>query len=160
MIPFKTTALALGALALCAVAACSSSGSGGTSSGTGGAAATGCGDKPFDCPAGQTCWVADAQGSKLECLNSGPGKLGEECKNFAGQPSCADGLICFQLKSSSPGVCTPFCDLSDPAHACPNGGSCFTVSFAPGNAATHACAPPDTGTGGGGAGGGGGSGGN
>ena len=153
MITFRMTAWALTTMLLGALAACGGDGgSSGTTGGTGGSAPVGCGAKPFDCPAGQTCWVADTQGSKLECLNAGTGKIGEECKNFAGQPSCQDGLICFQLESSTPGVCTPFCDPADPARACPDNGPCFTVSFAPGNASTHACKPPEPGTGGGGGG--------
>ncbi len=157
MILITRARFAIGALLVTALAACGGGGgSSGGSGGAGGTAPAGCGDKPFDCPAGQTCWVADTQGSKLECLNSGPGKLGDPCTNFAGQPSCGDGMLCFQTSGDAPGVCTPFCDPKDPAHACPNNGSCFIISYAPGNASTHACKPPDTSTGGGGSGGSGG----
>ncbi|MFO0759526.1 MAG: hypothetical protein U0359_23745 [Byssovorax sp.] len=154
MITIRSSALA--ALTALALAACGSGGgSSGTTGGSGGGAPSGdCGAKPLDCPATETCWVKDSMGSALVCLTAGDGKLGDPCTSFPAKPSCGHGLTCLQLEGGKPGVCTPFCDPKDPAVACAGMAPCITVSYAPGNATTHACKPPEAGTGGGGAGGG------
>lgn len=143
---------ALGLLCLPATfAACSDETSGGgTSTGTGQQAT--CNEDPFSCPAGQTCWV-DGTASEpfFQCLNSGMGQVGEDCMNYIGQPTCADGLTCFSVPGY-PNVCTPFCDPSDPAHACPNGANCLQIVLAGTDDKYFACQPEDGGGGGGGGG--------
>lgn len=148
--------LAISVAGVLAIPACSDSDTSGSSSS--GTQVDTCNDDPFACPAGQTCWVSGTQSAPVfECLNSGQGQVGEDCKNYIGQPTCADGLTCFSVVGY-PNVCTPFCDSSDPAHACPNSAQCVQIVL-PGTAATYfACEPDAGGEGGGGAGSGGGGG--
>jgi hypothetical protein len=73
-------------------------------------------------------------------LNSGPGTLASPCQDTLGVPTCADGYACVQLTQSS-GACSPYCDSTNPAHACPSGLSCVTAQlFANGGGQTQVCA--------------------
>ena len=108
--------------------------------GEGGAGPTGpCNEHPWTCPAGQTCWINDAA-TAYECLNSGTGQAGEQCWNYQGNPTCTDGLGCWQASASSPGVCVHYCSNSDPAHACPEGRLCPQVEVIP-DVFTRMCQP-------------------
>ncbi len=154
-----STALCLWALTMVACGDDSASGGagGGAAGGAGaggGASPSGCTADPFACPAGQTCWIDENQ-MTFSCLNSGPGDPGDSCVNIAGQPTCGDGHACLQLAGASNGVCTPYCDPEDPAHACPDNAECLSVELA--GALFRVCEP--AGMGGGGMGGGGGAGG-
>ena len=154
-------------VAMVGVAGCGSDTGG--AGGSGGGVAAGCNTNPWSCTAGQTCAIAK-EGTLFACLNSGAGKIGESCQNIIDQPQCSDGLTCFQLQGQMMGVCSPFCDPSNSAHACPSSAPCVNVQF--GSAGTAKLCQPDgaggaggagssssTGTGAGGAGGAGGSGG-
>ncbi len=113
-------------------AACSSSSS---------PAPTPCNENPWECAAGQTCWPKDATGS-FACLNSGPGKKGDACQNAIGSPTCGDGLACLQLQGGPTPVCAPFCDPTNPAHACASGEQCAAVVL--GTSTEHVCIPAAT----------------
>lgn len=116
----------------------SASGTGTGGNGTGGAPPSGCIEDPFACPAGQTCWTTDVDGTFFECTDSGAGAIGEMCDNFVGDPSCGDGMLCLQLEGEDSGQCTPYCDGS---HKCPNNGQCIGV-MTPGGLSFKACKPP------------------
>lgn len=144
-------------------------GSSASGAGGGGGAPPGCNADPWSCPGGQTCAISN-EGKTFTCLNSGAGKIGETCKNIIDQPQCSDGLTCFQLQGDTNGTCSPYCDSSNAAHACPNSATCVSVQV--GSAGVvHICQPDGAGgaggmgstastaTGTGGAGGAGGSGG-
>ena len=95
----------------------------GCGSDTGGAGGSegpaGCNTNPWSCTAGQTCSIAN-QGKTFACLDSGAGKIGESCKNTIDQPQCGDGMTCLQIQGQMTGVCSPFCDPTNSAHACPD----------------------------------------
>jgi hypothetical protein len=96
-----------------------------------------CNENPWECPAGQTCWPT-ASGS-FECLNSGPGKAGSPCLDSAGVATCGDGLACLATDATN-GSCTPYCDNTNPNHACPAGLVCDTIQLAvSGGAQFQAC---------------------
>jgi hypothetical protein len=97
-----------------------------------------CNENPWECPKGQTCWpMAD---STFECLNSGVGTLGSACQDSVGVPTCSDGFACFAT-SSAGGACTPYCDSTDPSHACPTGLTCQTAELLTSSATEfHVCA--------------------
>ena len=116
-------------LALGMALACSSSGSGG--------AASPC-NVQYNCPAKQTCWP-DMNGN-FKCLNSGSSQLGDSCQNRAGSPTCSDKLACFATTATN-GVCAQYCDPTDPTMACPNSGTCLTVTLATSGAVFHVCQP-------------------
>lgn len=141
----------VGLLVVGALAACGDSGSSG-GGGSGGSAPADCAADPFACEAGTTCWIAADQTS-FACLLSGPNAEGEACKNFYGEPTCQDGLVCLQLAGASEGVCARYCDLMDPNRGCPADSQCSGVQLA--DTVFHACAPQG-GTGGAGTGGAGG----
>jgi hypothetical protein len=105
-----------------------------------------CNEDPFQCPAGQTCWPNQDLSGFL-CQNSGPGAIGDECQLIGGQVTCGDGLLCMMPLGSTMGVCTPYCDSTDPAHACPDMAACQTAQIKPGDFIVHFC-PPQSGTGG------------
>src|SRR5215207_3866951 len=65
-----------------------------------------CNEDPWQCPAGQTCWGTDVNGSAFACLNSGSGKAGDPCQNIVSSPTCGDGLACFALQGGGDPVCT------------------------------------------------------
>src|SRR5262245_2834427 len=77
-------------------------------------------ENPWSCPGGQTC-SPDVTAEKFDCFAAGMGKAGDTCLNTIGQPSCGEDLGCLQLQGQANGQCTPYCDLQDPAHACPAG---------------------------------------
>ena len=109
---FRVTLLA--SVVACSAGACSSS----NVAPDAGATAAQCNDDPFTCTAGQTCWTKD-QTPTFACLNSGPGKRGEECQPLIGAPTCGDGLVCFQTQTGGkPGICSAYCDTTNTAHAC------------------------------------------
>jgi hypothetical protein len=110
--------------------ACSSDDAGSTGSG--------CNTDPFSCPIGTTCWETDAK--TFKCLASGSGKEGDVCTNYFGQPTCNDGLFCFNAQGQMTGLCTSFCDNTNPQHACPTGIACRAAYF-PGGAGVNICAP-------------------
>ena len=128
----KQFVLAAGALVLAVVAACSSADTGSNGG------ASGCNSNPFACPIGTTCWETDAK--TFKCIVSGSGKEGDTCQNFYGQPTCNDGLFCFNAQGAMSGVCTPFCDPKNPAHACLGNAACGTAYF-PGGPGISVCAP-------------------
>src|SRR5262249_53740269 len=100
------------------------------------------------------------QNPSFACLNAGPGAVGDECQPLFDSPSCGVGLLCVQLQGMTNGVCSPYCDPTDPAHACPSGVQCLPIGFQSptGVVQTQVC-KTEPGTGGGGAGGGAGTGG-
>lgn len=112
--------LACAAVAALAAVACSSSSDGGTTQA--------CNTNPWQCAIGQTCWPADATLS-FKCLTSGAGKVGDECQFLVGTPTCGDGLTCMMAVGASGGVCTPYCDRSNPARACPNNEACVPAQI-------------------------------
>jgi hypothetical protein len=86
--------------------------------------ATPCNENPWECPNGQTCWPASS--GSFECLNSGPGTLGAACLDTVGVPTCSDGFACVQPTASG-GACSPYCDNTNPDHACPAGLTCVSA---------------------------------
>jgi hypothetical protein len=96
-----------------------------------------CNEDPWECPAGQTCWSTDPTG--FACLNSGPGAAGSACNNTVGAPTCGDGLVCLQFTPPALGACLPYCDPTDPAHACPSGETCQIIAMGQGPMLIHAC---------------------
>ncbi len=82
-----------------------------------------CESAPWCCPETQTCWI-DSTGTALVCHNAGGGQDGEPCQNYFGQAGCAPGLGCYQLDTSVPGRCTPYCSQTNADHACPGGRPC------------------------------------
>jgi hypothetical protein len=114
-------------------------------------AATPCNVDPWQCPAGQTCWLKDNT-LAFACLNSAAGKAkGDSCGNTVGSPTCGDGLSCLQLDISKPGVCAPFCDNAKAGRGCAAGETCVEVRINNDpSAAEHLCVgtstPMDSGT--------------
>jgi hypothetical protein len=73
-------------------------------------------------------------------LNSGPGTLGIACQDTLGVPTCTDGFACVQVSTTS-GACSPYCDNTNTAHACPSGLTCETGELiASGGAQIQVCA--------------------
>lgn len=87
-----------------------------------------CNEDPWTCPSGQVCWIDNAQG--YSCLNVGPGEVGDNCDAVINVPHCGAGLACFRQAGDSQGRCTPYCDPTDPAKACPDNAPCVTATFA------------------------------
>ncbi|MEZ4438404.1 MAG: hypothetical protein R3B72_04920 [Polyangiaceae bacterium] len=98
-------------------------GAGGESGGCEADASVPCNQDPWNCSAGQTCWVNMDQNGYL-CLNQGMAGEGEPCQNLLGSPTCQAGLACVQLAGQTEGFCAPFCDPTDPCKACNNGRNC------------------------------------
>ena len=95
-----------------------------TSDGTGGAPPLGpeCGDDPWSCPDGQTCWVASDDAWR--CQAAGAGVVGDGCKAIIGEPACGAGLLCIGADPTT-GTCSPFCSTADSGgHACSGGAAC------------------------------------
>lgn len=114
-----------------------------------------CGDDPFKCKPGTTCWPTVDGGAT--CVASKAYKTkGTDCELLVGKSSCADGLVCITVekpldagadtgKEASPmptseplSLCAPWCDDK---HPCPAGESCRTV-FLEGYQG-RACIPSD-----------------
>lgn len=155
--------VAASVFALLAVVACSSSESPSASDGAGGSAPVAeCNVDPWTCPGGQTCWpsATSTQTSvHFQCQTStkGAGK-GAACQALVGMPTCDDGHACFASvqSGSANGTCLPFCDTTNPAHACSAGETCRVVSFdGTLKGGFHLCVPDGAGGAGGGAGAGG-----
>ncbi len=127
MSPSKRVALVLLVIAA-SIAACSSDDTGTSAPAT-------CDANPFQCPAGQTCWVTPQL--TFKCFNSGGGKEGDTCMNTPGVPSCEDGLDCFQTTPAG-GTCTSYCDT---AHPCAGGLMCIRAQI-PGGPIFNICNPP------------------
>ena len=126
----------LGALLVgCGDDSASSDGSGAKGSG---GSDSGCAANPLSCPTGETCGIADAAATKLACLPSGPGQLGDTCKSLVGTATCADGLVCLMLVGQTSGTCTSFCDTD---HPCSGSDVCAAITTT-GKATFHACANP------------------
>ncbi len=115
--------------------------------------ATGCGDEfeedklcedvachedPWCCPGGQTCG-SDSQ-TTFACINVGSGEEGSPCQKYIGNPGCGELLYCFTAGGGPDGVCTRYCNPSDPDRSCPNYRNCMTVTV---NQSTtiHVCDP-------------------
>jgi hypothetical protein len=114
------------------------------SSSSGSSAPPPCNENPWECPTGQTCWPATQ--STFACLNSGAGNAGDACQDTVGSATCGAGLACLQIGMSG-GVCSAYCDNTDPTHACPVGETCQTVQLLGGSASEfHACAGAGTST--------------
>ncbi|MCK6538211.1 MAG: hypothetical protein L6Q84_35000 [Polyangiaceae bacterium] len=128
----------------------------------GGGGASSCASDPLSCGADKTCWLADIDTGRLDCLIAPTDKAqGAACQNVVGQAQCNAGLSCFPGQSgSASGTCQPFCG---PNQTCSGGALCtaLTLVSAPSSAPIYVCAPAGTGgTGGaGGTDGGGGTGG-
>jgi len=75
------------------------------------------------------------------CHNAGVGQDGESCQNYQGLPSCAPGLGCYQLATSVPGRCSPYCSQTNPAHACPAGRTCQQLVSGGSGLSFFLCAP-------------------
>jgi hypothetical protein len=87
-----------------------------------------CNQNPWQCPAGQTCWAADAVPT-YACLASGTNKLGEACQPIVGAATCGDGLLCLQIVGGSSGQCRAFCDPMGSGHGCPAGEACRAAAL-------------------------------
>ena len=96
-------------------------------------------------PASQTCWFANVDGSELDCIASGAGKVGDACRNTAGEATCSDGLMCLELEAGGPGVCSAYCDLEGAKHGCPAGSTCTETATSSG--LTFAVGHPTSATG-------------
>ena len=83
-----------------------------------------CNENPWECPGGQTCWPATQ--STFACLNIGPGNAGDACQDTVGSATCGAGLACLQTGNAA-GLCSQYCDSTDPTHACPAGETCQPV---------------------------------
>lgn len=103
-----------------------------------------CGDDPFRCAEGETCWPAD---DGARCVPSKDYKTkGEDCELLVGRSSCADDLVCITVqnpydagpvdpkKDTGPSptsvpvsLCAPYCD---DAHPCGPGETCTTTALA------------------------------
>ncbi len=125
--------------------ACGDSSSTGGSGGAGGGATKPCNQAPFQCKAGQTCWP-NQNVTAFQCLNSGPGKRGDACQLIGGQVTCGDGLICIALQDPKNGVCTPYCDPTDPSHGCPDNEVCAKIGINGQALQLNACNPATTST--------------
>jgi hypothetical protein len=99
-----------------------------TTNGSGGAPPLGveCGDDPWSCKAGETCWVASDYAWR--CQAAGAAAQGDACKAVIGEASCGAGLLCIGADPAK-GTCSPFCSATSAAHACPGGAACTTVKF-------------------------------
>ncbi len=80
----------------------------------------------YDCPAGQTCWPVDDEGTRFACLTSGSAGPGELCANQGGTPSCGDGLLCVLVAMDGGSACLSHCDPNASATGCPAGDPCVT----------------------------------
>jgi len=99
-----------------------------------------CNEDPWECPAGRTCWPVSQ--TAFGCVVSGTGKAGDACDDVTNAPSCGDGLVCLAPMSTG-GVCTPYCDATDPGRGCPAGQTCLTVHLVSSQGLTfQACAGP------------------
>lgn len=132
-------ATALGAA--CDDGAGGAGGSGATGTGGAGGKAGGCATDPFACADGTVCAFTDVQGSKLECLPSGPGAKGDACQNIVNKPACGDDLVCLQLQGEPGGSCVSFCDASHPCDE----GACSSIQT-PSGTILRACVTPSTST--------------
>jgi hypothetical protein len=102
-----------------------------------------CNEDPWSCQAGQTCWV-DPQDT-YQCLNQGPGELGQDCMLTIGTPTCKAALFCAAGGMDTP-KCVPFCDNTDPNRACPEGMVCQRLGLVdsngnPVNGVVNVCLP-------------------
>jgi hypothetical protein len=61
-------------------------------------------------------------------LYSGPGNVGDACQDSVGSPTCGDGLACLET-STGGGICSTYCDNTNPSHACPTGEICASVTL-------------------------------
>lgn len=138
-------AAAVVATALAAVA-CSSSSSG--------AASTQCNANPWMCGAGQTCWPTSCgcpQGqascdstnciAQFSCVNAEVGKQPyDACRNSAVSVTCGDHQACIEVTSTS-GVCLPYCDPANSAHACASNAQCveYAVGSVKGAPSVYVC---------------------
>jgi hypothetical protein len=83
------------AVSIFALTACSN---GGNSQGP-------CNLNPFECSAGQTCWVSDNNTPPtFACLNSGPGKKGASCSPTIDAPRVAMDLFVFRAPAPAASV--------------------------------------------------------
>ncbi|MBW2453634.1 MAG: hypothetical protein JRI68_03950 [Deltaproteobacteria bacterium] len=82
-----------------------------------------CNEDPWCCPSGQTC--APDTPNSFACLNASVGQQGDSCHNYIGAPECGELLFCMQTAGAPEGVCTWFCDNTNPDRACPNLHHCF-----------------------------------
>jgi hypothetical protein len=141
--PLKYVRFALAASAL-VVAGC------GTSANEQADAGQDCLSNP-QCPVGMTCWPTSA--TAFACLPSDPSAgFGADCIEYAGKPTCADGLFCDATNANGSGTCTSYCSATI---ECRSGYSCFQTSIE-GDAGTsvEVCratptgpSPPDAGIG-------------
>lgn len=79
---------------------------------------------PYDdqCPTGEYCAIADAQGGTA-CAPEGPNGPGDECGNATGR--CMKGGICVQTMMGQPATCREPCD---PANDQCSQGACVAVA--------------------------------
>jgi hypothetical protein len=107
----------------------------------------GCGQDPWACGAGETCWPVSLDGH-LECINAPTDQVeGAPCQFIVNQAMCAPHLYCFPAaQNSTSGVCSPFCNQG----VCLNGGTCVQVYIQGGTEKVQVCTPNagDAGTGG------------
>jgi hypothetical protein len=97
-----------------------------------------CNEDPFQCPAGQTCWIKDQTGV-FACLNSqSSAKKGDACVNIQGSPSCGDGMLCFQQLNEATGHCVDYCDNTVAGKGCAAGELCREAGFQS-NLKVHVC---------------------
>jgi hypothetical protein len=129
-----------GAAFMVVVVACSSSKS---------SAAAACNAEPFQCGAGQTCWLKDCvcpAGASCDAMSCTPefscqasisGKqVGSLCSNAVHDPTCGDGQTCLEFVAGG-GKCAAYCDDQ---HPCPTDFGCKEWPVGkPGNPTIHAC---------------------
>jgi hypothetical protein len=111
-----------------------------------GSAPSPCNETPFQCNAGETCWVKDCTCPPqlktctasactqfdLACLPSkGLAVVGQTCDDSIGKATCGDGQWCLQEMNVNygDGICSSFCDPAT-AGTCPADYSCVAVGVA------------------------------
>lgn len=138
-----SSSLVVGALVVAGLlGGCSSSSGGGSSP------PPPCNESPFECPAGQTCWL-DSAGTAFACLDSAAGvAVGATCVNTVGTPTCGDGELCYQSATGAgaSGTCAEYCDPTSPAHGCAAGYACAELELeTSAGLTTHVCVSTATG---------------
>ncbi len=104
------------------------------------------------CPSGQASCDATTCVAQFGCVNALVGTPPyNPCHNSAAAVSCGDHQACIEVTSST-GRCLPYCDPTNPAHACAADALCveYQVGSAAGAPTVHVCVTnvPDGGMGG------------
>lgn len=92
--------------------------------------------RPFSCPSGQSCLLADESGTTF-CVSAGSLEVGESCD----AEQCVAGAQCLALDPEEPdnATCTAYCDPGTPSFGC----DCRGLSL---NSGVGVCGAPPEGT--------------